>query len=196
MSNLFTRSTSPWRTLLSRYSRPITGALLTVGMTTVGLPSLLVRAAEAPETSSQASLAHASSTVATLVSQSADAQTWSDGIYLYGQANQPDQLGSAYMVFEVNDNQVVGAFYMPQSSFDCFYGNLEANEMALTVVDSYEQTAHPYSVALESTSDVADAGNPTLAPTGIEGFNRIDSVSDNDQRMLQTCTADYQERAQ
>jgi hypothetical protein len=186
--NLFTRLFCPLHTLVE-YNKPLTGIALSIGMATVGLPQWTARGAEAPAPNQ-------ASQVATLVSQSVADQPLPDGVYLYGQAQEPEQIGSAYMIFEVNDAEVVGAFYMPQSSFDCFYGDMQTNELALTVIDSYEQTPHPYSVALEQSSDVADAGNPAIAPVELEGFNRIDTVSENDQRILQTCQADHQERVQ
>ena len=49
-----------------------------------------------------------------------------DGVYLYGESSQPEQIGQSYMVFEVKQGQVTGAFYMPRSSFDCFTGVPEA----------------------------------------------------------------------
>jgi hypothetical protein len=114
-----------------------------------------------------------------------------DGIYLYGQATEPEQVGSAYMVFEAIDNKVVGAFYMPYSSFDCFYGQLNGEQLGLTVIDSYEQTPHPYAVALAQTSDVATAGEAVVAPLQLEGFHRIDTVSENDHRILEVCQTNY-----
>jgi hypothetical protein len=119
----------------------------------------------------------------------ASAQTLPDGVYLYGQATEPEQIGSAYMVFEVSQNQVVGAFYMPHSSFDCFNGEFQSDRLALNVVDSYEQTVNPYSIALESDGSVASTGE-AIAPIGLEGFNRMPTVSDNDRRILATCQAD------
>lgn len=116
-----------------------------------------------------------------------------NGIYLYGQSAQPEQLGSAYMVFAVQQNRVVGAFYMPHSSFDCFRGSLSKNEMALTVIDSYEQKEHPFSVALEQTyPNTANLNNPGVATVGLQGFHKIDSISANDQRMLGVCQKDFQ----
>lgn len=118
-----------------------------------------------------------------------------DGTYLYGQSQTAEQLGSAYMVFEVNQGKLLGAFYMPRSSFDCFYGNLEADRMALTVVDSYAQSPHPYAVALESTESIAMTGSETIVPAvTLEGFHRLENLSSNDQRILSTCKANYQNR--
>ncbi|MEM6255979.1 MAG: hypothetical protein AAF821_23960 [Cyanobacteria bacterium P01_D01_bin.156] len=105
-----------------------------------------------------------------------------DGIYLYGQQPTPNQLGSVYMVFEVTGGHAVGAFYMPSSSFDCFAGDVLANRMDLTVIDSYEQTSHPYSLEAQPTV-VAGQG----ADYAIEGFTELSNLSDLDQRLLATC---------
>jgi hypothetical protein len=118
-------------------------------------------------------------------------QALPDGVYLYGQAETPDQVGSAYMVFTVTDSRVVGAFYMPYSSFDCFHGEFQPDRLALNVVDSYDRSVHPYSVALDTSSPVA-AANGAAVPAGLEGFHQIQTVSENDQRILATCQADYQ----
>ncbi|MBD2023380.1 hypothetical protein H6F80_02930, partial [Leptolyngbya sp. FACHB-711] len=67
----------------------------------------------------------------------------------------------------------------------------EADRLALTVVDSYEQTQHPYAIALDTSSSVAMAGGETIAPVGLEGFQRIDELSANDQRILSTCKTDH-----
>jgi hypothetical protein len=111
----------------------------------------------------------------------------SDGIYLYGQSPDPEQIGSAYMIFESQNDRVVGAFYMPHSSFDCFYGSAESNQLALTVIDSYEETAHPFSVALHQSSDVASSIGGAIAPVSLEGFHLIEAISDNDMRILDVC---------
>ena len=106
-----------------------------------------------------------------------------DGVYVYGQQSTPNELGSVYMVFEVTAGQAVGAFYMPSSSFDCFSGNVAPNRLDLTVIDSYEQTSHPYS--LEAAPTVV-AGQATAEYT-IDGFTALPTLSDTDQRLLETC---------
>ena len=114
-----------------------------------------------------------------------------DGVYLYGQSAERDQIGSAYMVFEVEQGQVIGAFYMPRSSFDCFYGNLEADHLALTVIDSYERTPHPYAVALEPADSLATTEAETT-PVRLEGFHAIENPSEADLEILSTCQSDFQ----
>lgn len=116
-------------------------------------------------------------------------QSMPDGVYLYGQAEVANQLGSAYMVFEVQDQRVLGAFYMPHSSFDCFSGEFQGEALALNVVDSYEQTVHPYTLALAASAEVASTGGQVVT-VGIEGFHPLVALSDMDQSILNTCRTD------
>jgi hypothetical protein len=172
----------PWRALAGRFEKPLTGLLLTVGLAVGSTPYLPSQSAEAL----------ASGKPTATPAQATNPRSFADGVYLYGQSEQPEQIGSQYMVFQVDHGQIVGAFYMPYSSFDCFYGKIESDKMALTIVNSYEQTRYPYAVALQPTDSVAMAGSETLAPMGLEGFHAIANVSSNDQRILSTCKANHQ----
>ncbi|MGA7934989.1 MAG: hypothetical protein WCA35_15690 [Kovacikia sp.] len=113
-----------------------------------------------------------------------------NGTYLYSQSPKADQIGATYLVFEVTGDRVVGAFYMPQSSFDCFHGNLKKTELALTIVNSYEKTSYPYGVALSKETNSA-SGVDAAVPTGLAGYFPIQRLSSNDQRILSTCKANF-----
>jgi hypothetical protein len=115
-----------------------------------------------------------------------------DGIYLYGESSEPDRVGKAYMVFEVQNDRAIGAFYMPSSSFDCFYGNIEPNRLAVTVVNSYENTTYAYALPMEQ---YPIASNQPTGDLEFQGFHRIAEVSDNDRRILEMCKENYQDRA-
>lgn len=118
-----------------------------------------------------------------------------NGVYLYGQSPEPDQMGAAYMVFEARNGLAIGAFYMPNSSFDCFYGDVRPTEMALTVVDSYSQESFPYAIALESVDAVADAdGSGTSLELTIDGFHQLSELSDVDRQILSVCQADLEDQ--
>ncbi|NJL22762.1 MAG: hypothetical protein HC895_21190 [Leptolyngbyaceae cyanobacterium SM1_3_5] len=158
------------------------GLVLAAGMT-IAAPAAF--AAEAM----QRSIVKAASVKQSTSPEQTVSQPLANGVYLYGQSAEAEQLGSAYLVFEVRDRQVTGAFYMPHSSFDCFNGAIESNRLALNVIDSYEQAAYPYEIGLEQSDAVATVGNTTITPVQIEGFHRIDSVSENDQRILASCQA-------
>ncbi|MBT9317551.1 hypothetical protein [Leptothoe spongobia] len=107
-----------------------------------------------------------------------------DGVYLYGQQSVAAQPGSIYMVFEVTGRQTVGAFYMPSSSFDCFNGDISSTRLDLNVIDSYEQTSHPYSLAVQSETLAAGQVGPELS---ISGFTPISALSELDEQILETC---------
>lgn len=112
------------------------------------------------------------------------------GRYLFGQSAQPDQLGQGYVVLERSGDRVYGALYFPSSSFDCFYGQVQGNQLAMTIVNSYDQQTYPYSLALADGPAVAASGAAgALVPFGLDGFYAIDSLSDNDHRMLEVCRA-------
>ena len=117
-----------------------------------------------------------------------------DGTYLYGQAPEPDKLGQGYFVFEVNQGTVLGALYMPRSSFDCASGQFRGNQLSLTVVNSYDRTTNPFEIALEKTSTVASSGNPALQQLELQGFHRLPTLTQDDQRVLSVCKADLQQK--
>ncbi|MBE9156563.1 hypothetical protein IQ265_06935 [Nodosilinea sp. LEGE 06152] len=112
------------------------------------------------------------------------------GRYLFGQVPEPDQIGQGYVVLERTGDRVYGALYYPSSSFDCFYGEVEGTELAMTIINSYDQQSYPYSLALADGPAVASSSAVgDIAPFGLDGFFAIDTVSDNDHRMLETCRA-------
>ncbi|MDX2212632.1 MAG: hypothetical protein SFY66_05005 [Oculatellaceae cyanobacterium bins.114] len=165
------------RSLWQHFEKPITGLLFTVALivSSEGLPHLTAQGAEVPSRLSQAA------------SETSPQPVMPDGVYLYGQSPQAEQIGSTYVVFEVNRDRVVGAFYMPSSSFDCFQGELRPNQMDLTVADSYDQESYSYAVAVQHNGSVADTHGRAIAETMIPGYHSLAVVSDNDQNILATC---------
>ena len=81
---------------------------------------------------------------------------------------------------------------MPQSSFDCFYGAVEPDNLNLNVVSSYGQETHQYSVAFVTGTAIATTGG-TATPVQLEGYHAIETVSSNDHRMLGVCRTDLAE---
>ncbi|BAU15415.1 hypothetical protein LEP3755_59730 [Leptolyngbya sp. NIES-3755] len=98
-----------------------------------------------------------------------------NGIYLYGQVEQPNQISKGYVVFQNIDGQVVGAFYYPRSEFQCFQGNLD------------DRTLDIQTLSTESTQ--VDRSTAELS-----NFHRI-PVSDNDRRILSMCQQEAQTTA-
>ncbi|NJK40356.1 MAG: hypothetical protein HC934_01460 [Acaryochloridaceae cyanobacterium SU_2_1] len=103
------------------------------------------------------------------VAVSLSRQPLKEGTYLFGQSRTPGQLRKEYLVFKVRGNQVVGAFYMPSSSFDCFTGTVAGNGLDLAVVESYEQGVYTHTVNLNS-------------------YYPMQQVSETDQHILEECS--------
>ncbi|MGD1905139.1 MAG: hypothetical protein ACFB0C_03995 [Leptolyngbyaceae cyanobacterium] len=157
-----------WALLSAFVKRPLVILALSLGLLASALPL----------TSEQA-----------IASAAPETAALEEGVYLYGESPQPQQVGATYMVMTVQAGQAVGAFYMPSSSFDCFYGPVTANSLDLTIVNSYDQVAYPYEVALAINGAVAATGAvPAVVP---EGFHAIDTLSETDQQILATCQANF-----
>lgn len=178
-------STSPWRNFWGQFAGSLAVFSLTVGCLSSQLQAATLPGIEAPFA------AEAVVSANQLAQAPAKPSFPKDGVYLYGQSSKPDQIGQAYMVFEVRQQSVVGAFYMPNSSFDCFYGGLKPEKLALTVVDSYDQTRNDYAIALQSSSIASNTNTPRMSNLELQGFHPITKVSENDQRLLKTCKADF-----
>ena len=92
----------------------------------------------------------------------------SNGIYLYGESSIPEQIGNSYLVFEIRNDKVVGALYLPYSSFSCFYGTPKPDLLDVTVADSYDNSTYPYSINLKN-------------------YYPLTKPSENDLRILNIC---------
>jgi hypothetical protein len=114
-----------------------------------------------------------------------------DGIYAFGESQQRDTLGSTYLVLRVQGTQVVGGFYQPSSSYDCFQGEIDGNTLALNILDSYEQTSYPYELALESTTQVASYAGIVIEALVPSGFYLLPDLSSTDQMVLSSCQARF-----
>ncbi len=173
--------------IINRLSRrSLAGLFLALGLVIGGVSTVPAQSAE-----SSAAVSPAASVSESRSESSESSPLLQDGAYLYGQAPEPEQIGAAYLVFEVEGDRILGAFYMPYSSFDCFQGGFEGNQMALTITNSYERTTHPYSIAVSSPSTVATANNPAIAPLALDGYHHLPHLSENDERILSTCRAQY-----
>ena len=92
------------------------------------------------------------------------------------------------MVLESTGSRIYGAVYFPSSSFDCFQGQIQGNQLAMTIVDSYSQEAYPYNVALVTDTAIAATDLPQgLSPVNLTGFHAIPTITDQDLAMLEVC---------
>jgi hypothetical protein len=112
-----------------------------------------------------------------------------DGVYLYGQSPQPNQIGQGYIVFEKRQGRVNGALYMPSSEFSCFQGTLDkSGGLAMTVKALPDAGA----IAEVATSNrlprnSIDVPSSYAYSVALQDYHQIKSVSANDRRILQMC---------
>jgi hypothetical protein len=85
-----------------------------------------------------------------------------DGVYLYGQSQQAEKIGSEYLVFQIHQGKIRGAIYYPQSEFNCFTGAIAAHQIKLSIRDPADNRSYPYNIALVSSAAIA---NPK--PSGV-----------------------------
>ncbi|MEC4883891.1 MAG: hypothetical protein SAL70_21560 [Scytonema sp. PMC 1070.18] len=112
-----------------------------------------------------------------------------DGIYLYGQTQKPHQIGKDYIVFEKQQDKVIGALYMPSSEFSCFNGTLDSRgELAMTVT-GYPGDKNPTQVATNSTIPrlMDDEPNIYAHSVALQNYYPLDNVSASERQILQTC---------
>lgn len=114
-----------------------------------------------------------------------------DGVYFYGAVPEPDRLGAAYMVFTAYDTRLVGAMFMPQSSFDCFQGRIEGEQLALQITNSYTQEVHGYAIALAASDEPVAAVDQAAMPLALDGFYNLGAPRDSEMRLLATCRANF-----
>ncbi len=111
-----------------------------------------------------------------------------NGVYLYGESDKPDLVGKEYMVFETIGNKTIGAFYLPQSEFSCFYGQFKGTRMDVTLIDAIDLQKYKFTLALNPNGLTASRqplmGEPTYQPIG--------KVSANDLQILKTCKLQLQ----
>jgi len=112
-----------------------------------------------------------------------------DGVYLYGQSPRPGQLGQGYIVFEKQQDNVVGALYIPSSELSCFNGTLyPSGELAMTV-RGYVGESSPTQVATNNTIPRLNDDEPTTYAHSIalQDYYQLNSVSPKDRQILQMC---------
>lgn len=178
-----------WITYLSFWKRvkhPLARLVLILGVFLASVPAAGAENVVA-ESSSESSPALHSAAVESSAATETDADFPADGIYLYGQSPQPGQLDTDYAVMEVRDRKTVGAFYRMSSSFSCFYGEVGAAQVNLTVVSSFEQEAYNHSLPIEQEAIASSDGSGSAVE--LVGLHSIDTVSDMDMEILSTCQA-------
>ncbi|MFH7245191.1 MAG: hypothetical protein ACHWZW_20330 [Spirulina sp.] len=149
------------------------------------------------QSSTQTNLARIATALAAVVglwamaSQEASSQVpgLANGTYLYGESPIAATVGATYFVFEVSGTDLTGAVYQVSSSYDCVHGTVTPDALELTIVDAYDQTEWPHSVALmPGETTVAGLNGGAVLPN-LEGMSPIAHLSALDRDVLATCQA-------
>lgn len=177
----FANSAIAMPTIWQRIEKPVTCLLLTVALSLLAssLAKAKAQRVESPE------IVPVSSSVVVEVASHPAVSPLPSGVYRYGQTANRGEGNLTQMVFEVSNNRIVGAFYVPQSSFDCFEGEFRDQQMALMVRDSYDHTGHSFVIPLREGAIASSI--PTVAPVQLVGFEPVTAVTPNDHRLLATC---------
>ncbi|NEO72937.1 MAG: hypothetical protein F6K52_26585 [Moorea sp. SIO3H5] len=198
MLNQLTGSFLSARQLLNIRKLPLTRLLLTIGLVTTSSTIATATPQRPDQAIDTTGRAYTQAT-------SPNASMPDDGIYFYGESSQPGEIGKEYLVFEANQGNVLGAVYMPQSEYSCFYGTVDSKQMNLTVIDPYNQTALSHTIARQQRSPIAAVGQQLTLDhrysamtypykVGLEGYQPISYISDGDQEILRVCRDNYQGR--
>ncbi len=112
-----------------------------------------------------------------------------DGVYLYGQSSQPNQLGQGYIVLEKRQSTMIGALYVPQSEFSCFQGTVNSSGDLAMTVQSSPGGISPAQLATVSTkpSLPKDRVITYAHSVALTDYHQINAVTVNDHRMLHSC---------
>jgi hypothetical protein len=106
-----------------------------------------------------------------------------NGVYLYGESDQPEVVGKEYIIFETIDNKTIGAFYLPKSEFSCFHGQFQGSRLNVTLIDTFDRQKYNFSLNLNPSGLTASKqpmmGEPSYQPLG--------KISNNDRSILNTC---------
>jgi hypothetical protein len=112
-----------------------------------------------------------------------------DGIYLYGESLTPNQLGQGYIIFQKQQDKIIGALYFPQSEFTCFQGKLTKSGELAMMVRTLPGEVGTMEVATISTIPKNNENELTTYPYSVtlQDYYRLSSVSSHDREILQIC---------
>ncbi|NCJ06844.1 hypothetical protein GS597_10050 [Synechococcales cyanobacterium C] len=99
-----------------------------------------------------------STTAITLAVEQPLAPTLEPGTYLYGEAQEANQIGKGYIVFRHQGEQVIGAFYYPRSEFSCFVGDLQQKNLQVLALGMGHEEPTEVRIALNQLHAISEIG--------------------------------------
>lgn len=83
----------------------------------------------------------------------------SDQTFLYGETAEANQLGKGYIVFQQQQDRIVGAFYYPQSEFSCFIGKLENSNLRVLSLPTHQDPISSFSLSMNELTAISNIGS-------------------------------------
>jgi hypothetical protein len=114
-----------------------------------------------------------------------------NGVYLYGESSQPNVVGKEYIIFETNRQKTIGAFYLPRSEFNCFYGQFKGADLKVTLINPFTRQRSNFTLALDRNNDLNASNRPVLDKPA---YQLLRKVSTNDRRILAACKQQLRNR--
>ncbi len=112
--------------------------------------------------------------------------SFADGVYFYGQSAEPERLGKEYLIFQVKQDQIKGAFFVPQSEYDCLEGTIDDRKINLSIED-IEGSNYSYPIAIDRTTSLATNNNPSLQTVNLRGYQSILQIPSTARELLAAC---------
>jgi hypothetical protein len=113
-------------------------------------------------------------------------EAFTDGIYFYGQSALPEQLGKEYLIFQVDRGKIKGAFFLPQSEYDCLEGTIDRQKINLSIEDG-EGNIYTHQIAIERNSSIASNGNLERRSVNLQGYQPISPIPATAKELLVSC---------
>ena len=89
--------------------------------------------------------------------------TTESGISLYGETANPNQVGQGYIIFEQQDDTLIGAFYYPQSEYSCFTGRQTNDQLDVLSLPNHQESLASFSLSLGEMTAVQEIGESEKA---------------------------------
>jgi hypothetical protein len=153
---------------------------------TDNIPTSWLAATVDRQSPSQQSLLSNSIESAKIAISPANNETFADGIYFYGQSTLPEQLGKEYLIFQVDRGKIKGAFFLPQSEYDCLQGTIDRQKINLSIED-IEGNIYTHQIAIEQNSSIASNGNLERRSVNLRGYQSISPIPATAKELLVSC---------
>jgi hypothetical protein len=114
----------------------------------------------------------------------------SGGVYLYGETDRSNVIGKEYIIVEIIGNKAIGAFYLPRSEFNCFYGRLKGSLLNLTLIDALDGQKYSYKLRLNANGLTASQQPLTGLPT----YRPLSKIGEIDRQILTACKLQLQNK--